>query len=293
MIVYLNTKTFVILLNLKSTVMKSRVLIASRISLAALILFFAIMLISWKKHEGGSDQKQVYVDTIPQSKERTVRDLDEALEELNRIDLGVHINQAMESVAEAMKQFDAQKIQLEIQKAMQSVDMEKVKEDMAKALKEVDFEKIGAEINASLKEVDWSEIKKDIEEAKLEIENAKKIDFEVINREIAKAQEEIKKVGPQIEKELAKAKVGIEKAKETIREYKAFIDSLEQDGLLNTKEDYTIVHKNGKLIVNGKEVPSSIYNKYKSFLDKHKKIHVNKNERLSINGDDDEDDNED
>jgi hypothetical protein len=58
--------------------------------------------------------------------------------------------------------------------------------------------------------------------------------------------------------------------------YKDFVDGLEKDGLLNKKEDYTIKHKNGELTVNGKKVSAEIYNKYRSFLDKHKELTIEK-----------------
>jgi hypothetical protein len=278
--------------------MKPRLQNAGRLSFVALILVAAIALLSWKKQDQPSPKKQdqrAYTDTVP-SRDRKVRDLDDALNQLDNINLQEHIDQAMASVSEAMKNIDAEKLHLEVEKALASVDMKKVNADVEKALKEIDFEKIQADVQASLAKVNWDEIKIDLEDAKKEIEAAKKIDVDELNRELAKAMEEIKKIQPQIdkelakakveiekirpelEKELAKAKVDIDKAKEEIREYKTFVDGLEKDGLLNKKDEYTIRHKDGKLIVNGKEASSSIYSKYKSFLDKHKKLHIQKTE---------------
>lgn len=280
----------------------------SRVALVTLVLSSTVALISWKKQDGDKQQSPIrYTDTIPQQRDRKVRDLDEALDQLDKIDLKATIDQAMAGVAEAMKQLDAEKLQAEVQKALQQVDMEKVKVDMEKAMKEIDFTKIQADVKASLSQIDWDDMKRDIDAAKLEMANMKKIDFEEVNREIAKAQEEIKKIKPQLEKELAKAKeeiekirpelekelakakVEIEKAKVEIREYKTFIEGLEKDGVLNTNEEYSIVHKNGKLFINDKEVSSSIYNKYKTFLDKHKKLNINKSSgTLNLNDDDDD-----
>jgi len=276
-------------------------------SMATLILLCAIILLSWKK-QGGEPKKQIqYTDTIPQQRDRKVRDLDEALDQLDKLDLNATIDQAMAGVAEAMKQLDGEKLRLEVEKAMQQVDMDKVKADMERAMKEVDFDKIQAEVKASLSKIDWDDIKQDMNDAKAGIENMKKIDFEEINTELAKAQEEIRKIKPQIERELAKAKeeiekirpglekelarakVEIEKAKVEIREYKSFINGLEKDGVLNTKEEYRIIHKNGKLFVNDKEVSSSVYNKYKSFLDKHKKLNISSSDsNLNLGNDDDD-----
>lgn len=288
--------------------MNPRLKNTGRIALVTLLLASTVALISWKKQEGDKQQNKIqYTDTIPQHRDRKVRDLDEALDQLDKIDLKATIDQAMAGVAEAMKQFDAEKLNLEVQKALQQVDMKKVKADMDKAMKEIDFDRIQADVKASLSQIDWNEIKQEMEKVKIEMANMKKINLEEMNRELAKAQEEIKKIRPQLEqelakakdeiekirpeleKELAKAKVEIEKAKVEIREYKSFIEGLEKDGVLNTKEEYRIVHKDGKLFINDKEVSSSVYNKYKSFLDKHKKLNINKSSN-SLNLSDDEDD---
>jgi copper chaperone CopZ len=262
--------------------MKSSSFFVSRVALAALVLLSTVALLSWDRHQAPGHQQQTPgKDTIPQQRERKVRDLDEALSELDNIDLQVHIEKAMASVAEAMKELDGQKLQLIAQKALQEVDMEKVKADMDKAMKEIDFEKIQAEVKESMEKVNWDEIK-------AEMEKVRKIDFVEIDKELKRAQEQIKNIQPQIEKGLADAKVQIEKAKVEIREYKNFVDGLEKNGLLNKKENYSIRHKDGKLTVNGKEVSPEIYNKYKSFLDNHKKLHIEK-ENDSFDMDDDND----
>lgn len=263
--------------------MKSSSFFVSRAALATLILLSTVALLSWDHHQSPGHQQQTPgKDTIPQQRERKVRDLDEALVELDNIDFQAHIDKAMASVAEAMKEMDAQKLHLMAQKALQEVDMEKVKAEMDKAMKEVDFAKIQAEVKESMAKVNWDEIKE-------EIEKAKKIDFAEIDKEMKKAQEQLRNIQPQIEQELAKAKVQIEKAKVEVREYKSFVDGLEKDGLLNKKENYSIRHKDGKLTVNGKEVSPDIYNKYKSFLEKHKTLHIEKEENnFNIDRDDDD-----
>ena len=93
---------------------------------------------------------------------------------------------------------------------------------------------------------------------------------------LAEAKEEIKKIGPQLEKELKNAKVEIEKAKAEMKEYKSFVDGLDKDGLINKKESYSLKHKDGKLIINDKEASGETYEKYRSFLDKHKKFNIEK-----------------
>ena len=104
--------------------------------------------------------------------------------------------------------------------------------------------------------------------------------------EMPKIEAEMKKIKPKIDEELKKAKVQIEKAKQDIKEYKAFEDALEKEGLINKKENYSIEHKNGQLIINGKVQPQAVYDKYRNFLEKHKQFNWKKDdEGLDLDND--------
>jgi translation initiation factor 2 beta subunit (eIF-2beta)/eIF-5 len=70
----------------------------------------------------------------------------------------------------------------------------------------------------------------------------------------------------------------IQKAKKEMQDFKAFEEGLEKDGLINKKEGYTIEHKDGQLIINGKIQSQEIYDKYRSFLDNHKKFKLENDE---------------
>ena len=113
---------------------------------------------------------------------------------------------------------------------------------------------------------------------KAELNEAKKIDLAEMEAGLAEAREEMKKIGPEIEKELKKAKLEIEKAKTELKEYKSFVDGLEKDGLINKKESYSIKYKNGKLTINDKEASDKTHEKYRDFLDKHKKFNIEKDD---------------
>jgi hypothetical protein len=270
----------------------------------------ALVFISWDHKQDRNDFQRTYEDTPKVNKnknnnvrEKKVRDLDEALEELEEVDLKNLSVDIQKEIAEAMKQVDAAKIQTEIQKAMKSVDMEKimqeVKESMKsvdmeaiqkeikEAMKEVDAAKIQMEVEKAMKEVDFEKIQKEVRESlskvdmakiKAEVEQAQKIDMKELEVEMKKVQEEMKEIGPKIEKEMAKAKVEIEKAKAELKEYKSFVDGLEKDGLINKKENYTIEHKKGELMINGKKASEQTYNKYRSFLEKHASFSIEKDE---------------
>ena len=150
---------------------------------------FTLALISWdRKHDQNDQQfKQDYQDT-PKKKnnvvrDKKVRDLDEALEELDNVNMGEISAQVAKEIAEAMKNIDATKLQQEISAAMKSVDMEKI-------MKEVDVAKIQKEVAEAMKSVDMAKIQKeitesmskiDMEKIKAEIDAAKKINMEEPN----------------------------------------------------------------------------------------------------------------
>jgi hypothetical protein len=104
----------------------------------------------------------------------------------------------------------------------------------------------------------------------------KEIDMKQVEKEMEKVKEEMKKLKPELEKEMEKARVEIEKAKVEIKEYKEFVNGLENDGLINKKEGYSLKHKDGELFINGKKATEETYTKYRSFLEKHKKFNIKK-----------------
>jgi len=194
-------------------------------------------------------------DTIPkkQNREKKIRDLDDVIDELNNVDLKVDMEKISKEIAEAMKKIDGDKIRMEVDKA----------------IKEADFEKIKQEVETSIAKIDWDKMK-------AELDKVKDIDMKKLDIDMKKMEAELSKIGPEIEKSMEKAKVEIEKAKVEMMEYDKFVDGLEKDGLLKRKEGYSIKHKDGELIVNDKKVSAEVYNKYKSFLEKHKKFNISK-----------------
>ena len=94
--------------------------------------------------------------------------------------------------------------------------------------------------------------------------------------ELPRLQVELEKIKPQVEVEIKKAKIEVEKAKTQLKEYKAFEEGLEKDGLINKQEQYTIEHKDGQLIINDKLQREAVYKKYRSFLEKHKNFKLQK-----------------
>jgi hypothetical protein len=144
-------------------------------------------------------------------------------------------------------------------------------------------------VHESLAKVDWEKMKKQMEEMKVQLDEVKKIDMSKLSEDMRKVEKEMKELGPKIEKEMEKAKVEMEKAKVEMKEYKSFVDGLEKDGLIDKKGNYTIQHRNGELIINGKKQPADVYNKYRSFLQRHKKFKMEKSDDdFNINNNDDD-----
>ena len=292
--------------------MKPKPFLKSKLFLTLLIASFSLCLVAWGFKQSDRPQQPASpgqsvpprppkLDTVPKNKSndgrvRKIRDLDDALNEFNDVDLKVDMEKVNREIEKAMKEIDGAKIRMEVDKAMKEVDFEKIHREIEKemkdidgakirmeidkAMKDVDFEKIGKEVDASLAKIDWDKMKSEMDEVK-------KIDMGKVDAEMKKVSEEMKKLGPQIEKEMEKAKVEIEKAKTEIKEYKNFVDGLEKDGLINKKDGYTIKHKDGELIINGKKQSPEVYSKYRNFLEKHKSFTIRKSDDdFNIDNDD-------
>ncbi|MFI5186397.1 MAG: hypothetical protein ACHQF0_06715 [Chitinophagales bacterium] len=274
----------------------------------ALVACFSIVLIAWggqKQSQQPKRAEQNANDTTPNTPkvktDKKVRDLDEAIDDLDNAEIKLNMDKVKEEIQEALKNIDMEKIKMDVDKAIKEVDMEKINAEVDKAMKEVDMEKVKAEVEKAAKEIDAEKIEKEIneslakvdmvkinEEIKKEMEEVKKIDMSKLDEQMKDLKIEMKDLQPKIEKEMKKAKGEIEKAKGEMKEYKSFVDGLEQDGLINKKEGYTIEHKNGELIINGKKQPVEVYDKYRSFLEKHKTFTIKKSDDdFSIDNDKD------
>lgn len=228
-------------------------------------------------------------DTTP-GRNRKPRDIDEAIEQLDRVDLQAEIEEAMKGVKVAMDQIDEKKLRLEVDKAMKSVDMDQVKKQVQESMSKIDWTELKKTVDESMAKIDWKQIQASMDEVK-------KINWDEIQKEVQKAKLEIEKQGPQIKLEMEKAKVAVEKAKTELKSFKGFIDGLEKDGLINKKDGYTIDHKDGELKINGKKASDETRKKYRSFLENHDSFHIQvKDGEFDLNDgswNSDEDDNED
>ena len=245
--------------------MKPKSILAGRVASAIAIVSCTFVLLSWNRDQTSSDISRYpglnlgsvvpdfaggrFDDTIPNN--RPARDIDEAIEQLDRVDIDATIDQAMKSVKIAMDKIDSKSLQLQVETALKSVDMDKIKKD----------------VEESMAKIDWNQMK-------LSMDAVKKIDWKEMEKEMKKAQVEIDMKGPEIKLELENARKEIAKAKVELRAYKSFLDGLEKDGLINKKDGYSIKYKNGELNINGKKASDETMKKYRSFLDDHKSFEI-------------------
>ena len=267
------------------------------------VVCLSLASIAWRgqpRQRSSTDLSTSVNDTTPKQKEKKIRDLDEAIDEMNNTDLKLQMDKVNEEIRQAMRDIDMNKMKMELDRKMKDVDMQKLQEEVNKAMKEVDVQKIHAELDKAASQVDEAKIQKEIKESLAQVDMEKinkelkkqmdlvqKIDMKKVEVEMDKVKMQMKDLQPQIEREMQKAKVQIEKAKAEMKEYKSFVDGLEGDGLINKNDDYSIEHKNGELIINGKKQPANVYDKYRDFLQKHRKFNIKKsNEGFNIdNGD--------
>lgn len=250
-----------------------------------------VTLSAWKENRFAQTRHTI-TDTLPKKNNQQVKDFDDVLKELDKAQLELERSlknmpavdfdgeKMKAEIEKSMKDFDGEKLKLQVEQAMKQVDMAKVKEQMDIAMKQVDMEKVKQEIAEAMKDLDSQKLRLQVQEALVKVDMEKiKVQMEELKKmELPKIEAEMKKIKPQIDEALEKAKGQIEEAKENVKEYKAFEEVLEKDGLINKKANYSIEHKDGQLIINGKIQPQAVYNKYRSFLEKHKQFKWEKDE---------------
>lgn len=258
--------------------------ILQKLPIVAIGVAIACTVLAFQQHP--LKTKPAHTDTLP-DRNRKVRNIDDALEELER---------SKAEVDRSLKDIDFNKMEKEIQEATRNLqlDTKKMQEELAQAMKEVDKAKINAEIQKSLQEENLAKMKAnldsnmksvDFDKLKAEIENSvAKVDWDKIHEELEKTksvnmdsiQSNLKKIRPEIERSMKQAHESIDKARKELTGYKHFLDGLTNDGLINKTNDYTIQYKSGKLTINGTEQPASVMNKYQSFLKEKKDFTIEK-----------------
>lgn len=227
------------------------------------------------------DKSAPFEDTVPvkkKSNSMTMKEFDRLSENLDK------------EIANQLKQIDLQKMEQEVAASLKSIDFDKISKEVELSLKDIDTEKILADVKKEISNIKFDEINS---ETKLALANAQE--------ELAKAQDEIKKINKEeIRKEIENARVqleknkdefkkidlsrimkqaqeGIDKAKLELKQLKTMFNEMEKDGLIDQKKGFSINYKDKELYINGTKQPEQVTDKYrKYFKEDHFEITIDK-----------------
>ena len=107
--------------------MMTKTLTSKRVWLPVLVAGIVVLLASWDYQQKPVEYKndQQPTDTIPKKKkavsDKKVRDLDEAIEELENAEFKIDMEKIKKEIEQAMKSVDMEKIKLEVENAMNKV----------------------------------------------------------------------------------------------------------------------------------------------------------------------------
>ncbi len=247
----------------------------------------------------------------PKDIDQRINQLEQGLEKLDKQLQGKDFEKIQRKLEESLSQIDLEAIQQKVEEAMKKVDFEKIQLQATEAIRKIDMQKIQHDIQEAMKEAKdkpdmkklQQELKESMKEAQKSMEEAKKIDYKKLEKELERNREQWQKEKLNIEKELQEAKKEISgnkgtfqkevyearneivKAKEELQAYKTMITRMDKEGLLNSKDDYSIDYQEGSLLINGKKQTKEITDSYKSYFKKDTVHITNQKGNFSINTD--------
>ncbi|OQP47808.1 hypothetical protein A4H97_31075 [Niastella yeongjuensis] len=222
--------------------------------------------------------------------DKELRQLDDAKEKLEQMK-DRDWEQISKQVEETIYKIDFDKIQQQVDEAVKRIDVEKMHREVEESLRRIDFDKIQQNID----QVNKEDLKREIEKARREVENAlrneewkqelkeaQRRSKDDVQKELDNAKKEMDRVKEELrnqkfdfKKDMDKAREEVDKAREEMKGYQELIYEMEKDGLLNTKEDYSIEYKSSDLFINDKKQPQSVTDKYSKYF-KKKNIAIKK-----------------
>jgi chromosome segregation ATPase len=266
-----------------------------------------VLLASWQNLPAQHQKLNIKnADTIPQGRdlEKELQQLSNArkqLENLSKQDFSAMQQQLQESLA----QLDQNKIQLQVDKAMKEVNIEQSLRAAEEALKKIDLDGIMDEVNAEsrLTPKEREKVRQEISKAKIEIEKElknkdwkelKEVDMKEVEKELQKARIELEEArkemgenGSNIRKELADASKDLDEAEAELKGYQELIYRLESAKLLDTKKDYSIEWNAPGLKINGQLQSKTISESYKKYFKDDKTLIRKENGKMNIRKGDD------
>lgn len=237
--------------------------------------------------------------------DKELQQLDEAKEKLEQMK-DQNWDAIARQVEESIYKVDFDKIQQQVDEAVKRIDVEKMHRQVEESLRRIDFDKIQRDLDQSFddaKRVNKEDIKREIENARREVDNALRNEewkeelkeaqrhsrddvqkeLDKAKREMAKVRLEMKDQQFNFQKEMDKAREEVDKAAADMKGYQEMIYEMEKDGLLNTKEDYSIESRSGELFINDKKQPQAVTDKYSRYF-KKKNIAIKKQDgKMKIN----------
>jgi hypothetical protein len=279
--------------------------------IAIIPLAIGVTTIAWQNAgAGNSNNKNHAQDTVP-SKHHHHNEWNEMRDEKDFDKAMLKLDEALKHINYKMENIDWSKIQEQIRTSMNKVneemkdhevDMQKVQRQMDDAMKNIDFEKISKETARAMQHLNENidintineEVQRGLKAAKEQIDSkefresmnaAKKINMDEVRKELENVKEEMEKNKFGLKEQMDNAKEGIEQPKAELKDYRELIDGLEKDGLINTKEDYSIKYKDDELYINGKKQSPEITDKYKSYFKENNTRIYKKNGRFTIDTD--------
>ncbi len=259
----------------------------------------------------GKNRNKNYNQGEPKDIDERINQLEKGLEKLEQQLQSQNFDKMQQKLEESISKIDLEAIQQKVEDAMKKVDFNKLQMDAATAMKKIDMQKIQQDIQEAMKEAKdktdtkklQQELKESMKEVQRSIEEAKKIDYKKLENELQKSREQWQKEKVNIERELQEAKKEISnnkgtlqkelfkardemvKTKESLQAYKEMIIRMDKEGLLDSKDDYSIDYEEGSLMINGKKQSQVIFDSYQSYFKKGT-VHIkNQKGNFSVNTD--------
>lgn len=159
---------------------------------------------------------------------------------------------------------NVQEVMKKVQKEFDAVDWEQINEEINKGLGEVNKQLNDKKFRKQIS----VEIRKEMENAKDELEKAKK---EIKKYRIVRVDDGDDEAMPPMPP--TAGGFGSRQVYAGTNDYETMLKRMEKDGLINRDDNYKIEKDNDELFINGKKQPEAVYNKYESYL-KYKSVQI-------------------
>lgn len=255
-------------------------------SFAPLVTIIALVMAipaqsSWVPNPDTGLPVPIFSDTVP-GKTSAPRDFDK---ELDAIDKGEEqmrkfnegeFDKMVENIEKSMKDLDIEKMmaKMDMEKAMQEAQRSLQAIDLSKMERELDTQRLTEEERKSIKE-ELQKAREEMKKAMDEMKNMKKPDQEELKKQMEKVKLDMEKTRKElidekgkIRQEIRNAAGQMQEARKEIKGYQEMVYSMEEQGLLSTKDDYTIEYKNNSITINGKALNEEQNARYRKYFDK-------------------------